>query len=109
MRLRVRPLQRRPPHTVCEHARCIPMNDTKPGIAEGNKIGKLDDVLQRLTDAGQYQQLSDAIRAYIAAISYKDQILATSSRASLLAALADVANDVITEALDASEGMRAGL
>jgi len=88
------------------------MNDTTPNIPRGDKADELEGMLrmlQRLADATKNQQVIDKTRAFTAAISYNDQILVESTRASLLAAYADVANGFITEALGASEGTQKSL
>src|SRR5205823_13984102 len=74
-------------------------------------IDELLAELQRRADefAGRCPQVSDAALGLITAINYDDEALVHSSFASLMAALAEVANDCIERELAASDGTQTGI
>lgn len=87
------------------------MNDTKADTTRASEIEELKGELQRLADkfACKRQQVSDAALALIAALDYEDEALVESSSVSLLAGLAELANDCVAREISASEGTQAGL
>jgi hypothetical protein len=87
------------------------MNDTKSDAAKGSDLDALIDELQRIAGetASKHPRISDAALGLIAACDYEDETLLDSSWASLLAALAEVANRCVARELAASEGTQTGI
>src|SRR5262249_9120444 len=91
-----------------------PMSDITRGCTnQDHQIEELKKDLHRLGEevakAVSCPGISDAVLALIAAIDYEDETLVESSLASLLAALAGVADNCIAKELKAADGVKSGL
>src|SRR4051794_6216032 len=88
-----------------------PMNDTTRDTANRSEIEELKSVLQQLADtaATKWPQVSDAALALVTALNYNDPTLVESADASLLTALAGLANEGIVKELRATEETKSGL